>query len=219
MLSLSDFTAEQRRSLREDCLLGAAAPLSDASGLFGPPLYPITPYHHLLLIGFGNPCFCGGIRTVSAVLQYLWICGPHFRPQSALRSRLFTLRWRRAVSGAGFPSPRVLAGIAAHQAAIALDRPALPVVKRHAGEAKTRWDGPHELACLEFVCRRELGYTRHDFWHTPYGHTNQLLSLHFRSTTADAPRFDAARDKARGARLRARVAAQRAASLSSSSDL
>jgi len=68
--------------------------------------------------------------------------------------------------------------------------------------AATPPDGPHELAALESLCRRHLGYTGAEFWHTPYAHTNQLLALYFRTIVVDAPKFDPARDRAAGEFLR-----------------
>lgn len=214
MLPVLDSTA--RRSLRQSALLGYALPLHDAAGVFGPPLLPLAPRHHLHLLVTANPCFCGGPRTLSAVLSYLWICSPGFRPFAPLRAALFKRRWIRAVSARTWPSlrrrptPRVLAAIDAHASLMLMDRPPLPRVKRsEASATPAPRDGPHELASLELVCRRHLSYTAEEFWCTPYGHLNQLLSLVFQAKDPDIPRFDGARDRQVGARLRARRALNR----------
>lgn len=203
MNPLDSLTATARRSLREEALSGAPAPLGDESGSFGPPLLPLSPWHHLLLVGYANPCFCGGLRTIEAVLQYLWICSPDFRAGARWRFRLFAWRWRRTLGQRGM-FPRVLSAIERHGASLLLDRPALPRMKRDAASPSAPADGPHELATLEYVCRRHLRYTRAEFWHTPYAHTNQLLALHYRSSDPEAPKFDAVRDRAKGDYLRAK---------------
>jgi hypothetical protein len=178
------------------------APLGDAAGTIGPAMLPLTPWHHLLLLGYANPFFCGGVRTPAAALQYLWICSPRFRP-SAWRFRFFAWRWRARLSRPAV-WPRVLAAIDAHTALILMDRPPHPRAPRAAAVPLTPRDGPHELASLELICRRHLRYTRAEYWHTPYGHTNQLLALHYRAQDPEAPDFDATRDHAKGDYLRAK---------------
>lgn len=202
MLPLAALTAAQRRTLREESFTRLAAPLADAAGLFGPPVLPLAPWHHLFLLGADNPLLCGGPRRIEHALQYLWICSPRFVPTARLRFRLFCLRWRRPLSRPAL-WPRVLAALDLHASGLLLDRPVLPAARR--GEAPataTPPDGPHELAALESLCRRHLGYTGAEFWHTPYAHTNQLLALYFRTIVVDAPKFDPARDRAAGEFLR-----------------
>lgn len=204
-------SAYQHRTQRELALLGAAVPLCDAKGAFGPPVYPLTPYRHLLLLGYDSPFLLGGPRTLPAVLQYLWICGPAFRLGARWRFRLFAWRWGRRLGWAGQPSVRVLAAIETHLNQAILDRPPLPVRRRPASAAPEGMpDCPHELAALEYTCRKHLQYTAHEFWHTPFGHTYQLLSLHVGHSRPDVPRFDRTRDAAKGAHLRARLARLRA---------
>lgn len=218
MTPLSELSAEARRGFREESLLGYAFPLHDTGGAFGPPILPITPWHHLHLVAQGNSVFCGGPRTLAAVLTYLWFCSPAYRPAAPLRAALFRARWRRAVSqrtgllglGPRVPTPRILAALEAHAGMITLDRPALPV-ERDRAPSLAHHDGPHELAALHLTCRRHLGYTTADFWHTPYGHTNQLLALFFACRDPAAPKFDRTRDKAKGEFLRSRTAQRRTA--------
>ncbi len=197
-----------RRTLREEALLGAATPLRDpeTGEPFGPPVLPFAPWHHLLMLGFDNPCFCGGPRPLGAVMQALWFLSPQFRAYSPLRYALFHLRWRWSVSSQGRPLHCVLAGLRTHFAVLTFDRPPLPV-GRNTEDVDT--DGPHELVHLEMLCRRVLGYSRSEFWHTPYAHTNQLLNLHFGTGAANMPKFNRKRDQQKKAWL-ARRRAERA---------
>jgi hypothetical protein len=207
----SDQKIESRRGLREMALLGWPFPLCDEAGAFGPKILPLAPEHLLRLQAAGNPLVCGGRRTLAAVLQYLWCCSPGYKPYARLRYRIFCLRWRRAVSAWGQPSARALAAIAQHLAATTLDRPPMPVAKKRKdappAELPSR-DGPHELASLELVCIKHLGYSPELFWRRSFGHTNQLLALYFAATSPDAPKFDRARDKIRGDYLRAKKSAR-----------
>lgn len=217
-----DIASAARRDLREDALLGLAVPLSDARGLFGPRILPLNPYHHLLLVGYKNACFCGGARTLSSVMQYLWFCSPSCRPSSKYHFQFFAWRWQFALgelrpSSHGprvrGPTERVLRAISAHAAQIYLDRPIFPR-KRGEKPLVAAPDGPHELAALELLCRHALDYTRSEFWHTPYAHTNQLLALHFaqiQRADPNRPKFDPARGNANAAWLRDRRLAREAA--------
>ena len=202
MSPLSTLSSQERRTLREESFTGLAAPLGDAAGRFGPAVLPLTPWHHLYLIGMDNPCFSGGVPQVGHALQYLWICSPGFSPAARLRFRWFCFRWRSVLRRPAL-WPRVRAAIDLHAATILLDRPALPRADRDTAPTACP-DGPHELACLESLCRRHLGYSGAEFWHTPYAHTNQLLALHFRALDPAAPKFDATRDRAAGDYLRAK---------------
>lgn len=224
-------SSSSRRLLRETALVGLPVPLFDAAGEFGPPVLPIAPRHHLLLLAYGNPVFCGGPRTLPAVLQYLWLCspavragddgrapGPLARRLRAWRFRLFALRWSRILALRGVPTSRTLTAVDLHASGILLDRPALPLDRetwhRTRGEAPTGpADAPHELVTLEYLCRRHLGYTRAEFWHTPYATTNGLLAHALRRLNAapDVPHFDPARDRQLGERLRERIRRSRAA--------
>ncbi len=51
-------------------------------------------------------------------------------------------------------------------------------------------DEPLDLVRFELICRRELHYTRAEFWHTPYAHTMQLLSVLHGTNNPGTPKFD-----------------------------
>jgi hypothetical protein len=213
-VTLDELSPDLRRSLRENALAGIAYPLfADEGDSFGPPLLPLTPWHHLLLAGYGNPCFCGGEITLRDLLQYLWLCSPQCRAACPLRLRLFAWRWRASVSSGGRPTARAIAAVRLHAEAVRMDRPPLPREREAArSEAATPGrDGPHELLGLESACRRYLHYTRAEFWHTPYVTTNGLLRLQFSATSPDMPKFNRTRDKQAGAYLRARLRREREA--------
>ncbi len=218
---LDELSPEIRRFIREAALTGVAYPLFAADfRAFGPPVQPLTPRHHLLLLTYRNPCFCGGPRELLPVLQYLWICSAAFRAldlaeASPWRRRLgwgfFAARWRRVLQR---DLERAAGAVELHAASFLLDRPAVPVEKRQALRERDGGgprDGAHELVSLESVCRRYLGYSRAEFWHTPYVTTNGLLGFHFRPSpdNPEVPSFDRERDRAAGARLRERVRRQR----------
>lgn len=143
------------------------------------------------------------------------------RHQRASRFTLFRIRWLSAVTefrvmpsgrSARFPTERVLRAIEAHGATRHTDRWAPPVEKAAPGAGRSPLaadaDSPNNLAYGEFLCRRVLGYTRAEFWHTPFAHTNQLLAVHFslQPGRIGAPKFDRARDKKNGEYLRTYIA-------------
>lgn len=221
--ALDHVSPEIRRFIREAALTGVAYPLFGADfKAFGPAVLPLTPRHHLLLLTYRNPCFCGGPATLPGLLQYLWLCSPAFRAleaaeSAAWRRRLgwgyFAARWRRAVA---LGVDRFAGAVDLHAASFLLDRPAVPMEKRRALEQRDGAgprDAAHELVSLESVCRRYLGYSRAEFWHTPYVTTNGLLGFHFRPSpdNPEVPSFDRERDRAAGARLRERIRRQREA--------
>jgi len=245
--SLSKLPPAERRALREAALLGAPAPFCDAQGGFGPPILPLTPWHHLMLSLYRNPLFSGGTPGVADVLQYLWFCSPVFwklvhKPNGTLRETwspawrhfrflAFIWRWRLAVSvpASSFllsplsavssrkrrPSQRILDAIRAHQAEALADRPSSPRRLRDcpATPSPTELSDVHELASAELYCHRALGYSAGDFWHTPYAHTHQLLSVHAATASRDPriPEFNRATDRRVGDYLRARKASRAAA--------
>lgn len=196
--------------------LGLAVPLADERGAFGPPLLAFCPRHHLLLSFYENPCLVGGPRALPAVLQYLWLCSAAYRAGSRLRFGLFAWRWQFAVSTlertpsgrrVRVPTMRALRAIEHHTAALLRDRPALPVPKGRAGPSA---GAAHELTVLLHLAQTHLRISEERFWSMPYQTLNQRLALHF-SVAPDAPRFDPAREKAKGAYLRRRIAEDRAA--------
>lgn len=227
-------TPAARDSARLTALLGAPIVLRDpATGApLGPRLQQLTPWHDAWLLAYAN-AFATGARRPDLLdaLQYCWICSPAFvratlTPDSpprfmALRFALYRLRWRYALglprlvirAGRRGPlryavewalDPRAIRALHAHASGRLLDRPSLP---RKAGEAAPSAvaDGPHVLADREVLCRRLLGYTRAEYWHTPYAHTNQLLTLALGGVVPrELPRFDRERDRAAGDRLRER---------------
>jgi hypothetical protein len=143
----------------------------------------------------------------------------------------FIWRWRLAVSvpASSFllsplsavssrkrrPSQRILDAIRAHQAEALADRPSSPRRLRDcpATPSPTELSDVHELASAELYCHRALGYSAGDFWHTPYAHTHQLLSVHAATASRDPriPEFNRATDRRVGDYLRARKASRAAA--------
>lgn len=160
----------------------------------------------------------------SLVPRHLSWSGRHWR---AFRFFFFARRWRRSVSQlqrtstgerVRAPTMRALRAIEQHLASPHLDHfdPPTEVGKKNSQlsslNSQLIADGPHDLAAGELLCRRALGYSRAEFWHTPFAHTNQLLALHFAAQPGrpDVPKFDRARDKQKGDYLRAKLKRQAA---------
>lgn len=219
-MSLAKVETPVRRFVREAALAGVAYPLfDDAFQAFGPSILPLTPRHHLLLLTYRNPHFCGGPRSLRAALQYLWLCSPAFRDlersesaawRRALAFRVFRLRWSLPL--ARVPRSRLFGSIKLHADSLFLDRPKRVIdrdthrMQKQSDVSEIERDGPHELLYLEASCRHYLRYTREEFWRTPYVTTNGLLTIAIGSRPAnpDAPRFNKERDRANGDRLRER---------------
>ncbi len=186
-----DYTqdAARRVQAREHAMLGLATPLADEAGEIGPMLLPFTPWHHFILMGLENPLVGNGRPvTWGDVLQALWVCSPKFSlcstwNKAAFRFRWNTLKMRRA-------APRIIGAFHGYVRFAFIDSPPVAVGMVRPAPRAGLPDEPLDLARLEFVCRRELRYTLAEFWHTPYAHTMQLLSMLHETKTPGAVRFD-----------------------------
>ncbi len=205
----SDLTQSSaiRVQAREHAILGVPQQLFDERGSFGPLLLPFTPWHHFILAGMENALLGSGkLVTWADIMQALWVCSPRFSFRSTWNKAGFTFRWnslrnkRQAV--------RYHAALETYFALAFIDRPPAEVKSERITPRASLPDEPLALARLEMLCRRELGYSRAEFWHTPYGHTMQLVNSVFAVKNPEAARFDESSQQARAhlaARRRARA--------------
>jgi hypothetical protein len=120
-------------------------------------------------------------------MQALWVCSPRFRVGSTWNKAYFffqynTLRNRRQTI-------RFLVALSRYFESAFIDRPPTMVGTKSAPRA-SQPDEPLAVVRLEFICLRELRFTRAEFWHTPYAHTMQLVNLLHQTKNPDAVKFD-----------------------------
>jgi len=181
--------AALRVQSREHSVLRVPQQLADERGSFGPALLPFTPWHHFILTGVENALLGSGrAPTWADILQALWVCSPGFRQCSMWNKAAFAFRWNSLRNKR--QAARYLAALETYFALAFIDRPPGEAKSARVVPRASLPDEPLALVRLEALCRRELGYSREEFWHTPYGHTLQLLSTVHAIKNPDAVRFD-----------------------------
>ncbi|MBM3758407.1 MAG: hypothetical protein FJW38_31095 [Acidobacteria bacterium] len=153
----------------------------DAIG--GIAIEPLSVRHILILELAGNAFVCGGHLLPADVVQFLWVCSPHFKPgDNAARDAL--------VKRAGLlPFDDTAKSILARISAAFAD---MPATREHNGTTESYW---HWAASLVDVLASQYGWSEQSILDLPMSRAFQYLRIIRKRTEPDLPLFNPMSDK------------------------
>lgn len=204
MAAIDRLTESDRAALRAAAFVdGLAVPLVDERGRhFGPHVVLLTPSRCNLLALYSSPLVTGGPLDRWATLQGLYLLSPDFRAGSRWGLRLFLARWF------WLPMPRTGQALQRWLAAQFAERGSIPQEVRN-GDEDGAEISDYWLSNFVHSCRRVLDLREAEVLHAPYIRLFCYLAG-LGQQNPEMPKFNRARDKARGEYLRRKWAAANA---------